>query len=131
MHNIYIKVGPRVMVSIITSKAWEAHLMVNSIPVIILLGILWGVLIGIGWPNINTVVFEITYKKLQGHLAEGLVFLVASLIGWFCAFCVILSMLIFAPIIPDDLWVYFYKSYFIAMFAGVFILVWYKKSRVR
>lgn len=105
--------------------------MFNSIPIVIILGMLCGVIIGIVWPNLNKIFFEVSYKKLRGRLPEGGVFLIASLIGWIGAFGAILSMLIFAPIIPDNVWPYFYRSYFIAMLGGMLILALYGKRERR
>lgn len=101
--------------------------MMSSIPWIVTLALIHGCMLGYFWPILFGSIYKPLFTHLMRLLPEVVSLIVSGLFTCVVIFLFFISGLIFSPFISDELWVYFYKSYFGGILLGIFIKNWLVK----
>jgi len=96
--------------------------MVESIPMIILLGAFSGAIFGRYYRAVFVFLYDKVYILLKEFLTNPFLSIVSMLCAIVSVFLFALWVNVFSWVISDENWVYFYNSYFIGVLVGLFLL---------
>lgn len=96
--------------------------MIESIPMIILLGAFSGAFFGRYYRAVFVFLYDKVYILLKDLLTNPFLSIVSMFFAIVSVFLFALWGNVFSLVISDENWVYFYRSYFVGILVGVFLL---------
>ncbi|MBP1483446.1 hypothetical protein [Acinetobacter nosocomialis] len=96
--------------------------MIDSIPMIVLLGAFSGAIFGRYYRPVFVFLYDKVYILLKGLLTNPFLSIVSMLFAIVSVFLFALWGNVFSLVISDENWVYFYRPYFVGIMVGVFLL---------